>query len=236
MVASSVAVAGIERGRACRDHRPVGSREARGLGLDELVAALGRLDRAALGEDLRPGLARDLQEPERELPVLVEPLGHQLVEAPPRHLAGRHVVHQPRQIIGKRKGSGGRIGDERCAACAAHVGRSRPSQHKLREEEPAFERTQRRRQLQRAQRERAGRRLGEHEFVLVHVADRENARQNGCIGVEHFEKHITREPAGAARREEQRGVRERERITRGREAGDDLAGQQRLDQHRQEGR
>ena len=60
MVASSVAVAGIEAVEPAAITGPSSGGEPRRLRLDQAVAALRRLDRAALGEDRRPGLARDL--------------------------------------------------------------------------------------------------------------------------------------------------------------------------------
>ena len=47
-------------GRAGGDHRPGMRREPRALGLDQQIAPRRRLDRAALLQDRRPGLARDL--------------------------------------------------------------------------------------------------------------------------------------------------------------------------------
>ena len=62
MVASSVAVAGIEPVEPAAITGACAACEPLGFGLDQPVAALGRLDPAALGEDRRPVLARDLQE------------------------------------------------------------------------------------------------------------------------------------------------------------------------------
>ena len=68
---------------------------------DEQIAALGRLDRLMLGENLRPCVARDGEEFECQLPITVDLIGHQPVEPAPVDLARREVVHQPCQIIGE---------------------------------------------------------------------------------------------------------------------------------------
>ena len=105
-------------GRAGGDHRTIGvGGKPRRFCLDQRVAPARSLDGAALGENLRPGLARDLQEFERELPVAVESVGHQLIEAVPGHAAGDHVVDQARKMIGERERRGRVAGDERCLAC-----------------------------------------------------------------------------------------------------------------------
>ena len=61
-------------------------------------------------------LTRDLQEFQRQLPIFVELVRHQIVEPLPRHAARRHVVDQPRQIVGERAGRRRRLGDQRRAA------------------------------------------------------------------------------------------------------------------------
>ena len=114
-------------GRARGDDGPLGVREPRGLRRDQAVAARGRLDRAALLEDGRPCLPRDLQEFQRELPIFVDMIGHQAVEAIPRHLPCRHVVDEPSEIVGKRERGGRAGGDEGRAALRAHLRRRPPT-------------------------------------------------------------------------------------------------------------
>ena len=90
-------------GRAGGDDGRVRGGEAARFRRDEPVAPLRRLDRAAFGEDRGPVLPRDLQELQRDLPILVEMIRHHGVEALPRHLARRHVVEQPGEIVGERE-------------------------------------------------------------------------------------------------------------------------------------
>ena len=73
-------------GRARGDHRAaVRARAAARFRLDQQVAPRRRLDRAALGEMAGQCSRAILQEFERELPVVVVLLGHELVEPVPRH-------------------------------------------------------------------------------------------------------------------------------------------------------
>ncbi len=169
-------------GRAGGDHRSVRVRgKPRRFGLDQRVAARGRLDGAPLGENFRPVLARDLQELERELPVAVERFGHEPVEPVPRHAARGHVVHQPREIVGERERRGGVVGDER--RLAARIGRNLrgPSEHEPRQQQAPFEPAERR-------------------LVLVDVADGDDARQDRRALLGDLEEVIARQPAGAPRR------------------------------------
>ena len=77
-------------GRARRDHRTVVMRgQARGFGLDQQIAPRRRLDpvdarRASSGH----AVLRDVEELQRELPVLVERIRHQPVERAPRRPCG----------------------------------------------------------------------------------------------------------------------------------------------------
>ena len=122
-------------GGAGGDHRPIALfGEPFRLGGDQPVAARRRFDPAALGEHGGPILARDLEEPQRQLPVRVERVRHQFVEPVPRHLPGRHVVDQPRQVVGKRESGGGRVGDQRRARCGAYVRLGRPFAHQFGEQ------------------------------------------------------------------------------------------------------
>src|SRR5262245_64866017 len=56
--------------------------------------------------------SRDLEEIERELPVAVEIVRHQLVEPLPGHAARGHVVHQPGKLVGERERGGRVVGDQ----------------------------------------------------------------------------------------------------------------------------
>ena len=114
-------------GGAGGNDRAVGlARKPRGFGLDQRVAPFRRLDAIAFGKDPRPRLTRDLQKFQRHLPVLVEHVGHEVVEAIPRHAARRHVVDQAREIVGKRARRRGRLRDQRTAARAMHTRANSP--------------------------------------------------------------------------------------------------------------
>ena len=115
------------------DHGAVGlARKPRGFGLDQRVAAPRRFDETALVQDRRPVASREVQELQRELPVLIEEVGHEAVELFPRNVAHRHVVHEPREIVGKRASRGRRLGDERTSARAVDFRRVCPLAHQLR--------------------------------------------------------------------------------------------------------
>ena len=221
-------------GGAGGDHGAAGmGAEPLRLGGDQEVAPLGGLDLAALVEDRRPGLAHDLvQEAQRELPVFVVLAGHQRVELVPRHLARGHVVHQPRQRIGERQRRGRIVGDQRCVAVAADGLRGRPFGDELREQQPAFEAAELVLEIERA---RVGG-VGEHQLVLVDVADRHDARQDRGVGAGHVEEDVARQPAGAPRRQIERGGGERQRIAGVGKALDQRAVAQRRDQRRHERR
>ena len=164
-------------GRARRDDGRIAGREPRGFGRDQKIPAGCGLDRAALGEDRRPGVARDLEKRERELPIRIEPVWHQRVEPAPRHLTGRHVIDQPGEIVGEPQRRGGAVGDQRRAARAVQPGRTRPAQHQPGQQQPALERAKCRRQVERGLRGGTRGDVRKRELVLVDVADGANARQ-----------------------------------------------------------
>ena len=221
-------------GGAGRDHGTAGVRgEPLGFGGDQQVAPLGGLDPAALGEDRRPGVAHDLvQEAQRELPVFVVLARHQRIELVPRHLPRGHVVHQPRQRVGERQRRCRIVGDQRCAALAADRLRRRPSGDELCQQQPALEPAELVGEIERA---RVGD-VGEHQLVLVDVADRDDARQDRGVGAGGVEEEVARQPAGAPCRQVDRGGGERERIAGIGKALDQGAVAQRADQRRHEWR
>ena len=193
-------------GRAGGDHRRIDlARQPRGLGFDERVASFDRLHPVALVKNRRPGPACDLQEAQRELPILVVLFRHQIVEALPRHAARRHVVDQPRQIVGKRAGRRRRLGDERCAARAMKLGRRRPFSDELRQQQAPFHAAERFRQSQRVGGDVAGRGFGERDLILVDIADGDDARQDRRVVFQHSQKGVARQLASAARRQIERG-------------------------------
>ena len=78
--------------------------------------------------------------------------------------------------------------------------------------------------------------VGEHQLVLVDVADRDDARQDRGVGAGHVEEDVARQPAGAPRRQIERGGGERQRIAGVGKALDQGAVAQRRDQRRHERR
>src|SRR6266508_3984883 len=181
-------------GRAGGDHRSSRvSGQPRRFGLDQRVAAFGGLDGAMLGEDLRPRLARDLQEFERELPIAVERLGRQPVELLPRHAARRHIIHEPREIVGERERGGGIGGDERRLAALLRRQTLRPFEHELRQQQAPFEPAECRRQLERVAGQGPGCRLRKYDLILVDVAEGDDARQDRRVSLGHVEEDVARE-------------------------------------------
>jgi hypothetical protein len=80
----------------------------------------------------------------------------------------------------------------------------------LRQQQPAPQAIHRRLDLQRAQPWR--RRLRERQFVLVDVAERDDARQHRGIGIQFIEKDFPRHPPGAPGRQIERRLRQPFRI------------------------
>ncbi len=226
---------GNRAGRTGSDHRRIGfARKPRGFGLDQGVAARGRFDVAALAQDLRPALARELQEFQRQLPERIERLGNEPVEPVPGHAAHGHVVDQAGEIVGERARRGRRLRHERHALRAPYLGCARPGANKLRQQQAALRSAERRRQSERIGGDVAGRHFGKDEFVFVDVANGDNARQDRRVDIERVEKSVARQPAGAPGRQIKRDRGQRERILGAPEA--ELAGHHRFDQRRQKRR
>ena len=167
-----------------------------------------------------------------ELPVLVEMIRHQAVEALPRHLARRHVVDQPREIVGERERRRRVAHDQRRLARRAAPA-VRPGVNEPRQQKAPLEPAERRRQVEGIGGGGAGRHVGEDELVLVDVADRHDARQQRRLDPEHVEEGIAREPAGPPRRQEDGGRGQGERVG-GRQALDQPAVAERAEERRQE--
>jgi hypothetical protein len=219
-----------------RDHRPGPGRQALRLRRDQPVAPLGRLDAAFFREHGRPILARDLEKPQRLLPVFVHVGRHEAVEPIPRHLPHHHVIHQPGQLAGQQQRRRRAVGDQRKIAVAAHLRAGGPFQDQLRQQNLALESADRFRQIERGARGVADRGFGERQLILVDIADRHDARQDRGIAVENIEKDFLRQPAGAPRRQIDRCRRQRQRIGAGLEAQAQPVLHQRFDQRRQERR
>ena len=104
----------------------------------------------------------------------------------------------------------------------------------LRQQQAPFEPAERRRQSQRICGDGARCCFGKGDFILVDIADGDDARQNRRIDLQRFEKGVARQPAGAPRRQIKRDGGERERI--GGEAKAQLAAGDCPDQRRQKWR
>ena len=182
-------------------------REPPGFGLDQLVAPRRRLDPADLAQMIRPGLARDPQEIQRMLPILIELIGDQFVERVPVDAARDHVVHQPRQVAGELQ--------RRCRA-ADHQRRRdrafRPGRNQPRQRQPALELAESWRNFERRCAAILFRLFREAEFVLVDIAERDDARQYRGIRAQYVEKDFARQPPGAPGRQIERRVRKPGRI------------------------
>ena len=189
-------------------------REARGLGAQEMVAPGGRVDEALLGEESRPVLGRDLQEIEGDLEITRVVVGRQPIDRLPADAGDLHVVDEARQIRRELGRVGGRGGDEdgvvraeveELAADAPPPGERQPGQR-----QPARQARDRRRQKQP---------LGvglerriEEVVLLVDVADRQDARQDGRAAAEPLDQRLAERPHRAAGRQEHGRIGERQRI------------------------
>ena len=205
------------------------------FGLDQQVAPRRRLDPRRARAGSRANASRAIcRNSSVLLPVLVEFARHECRRAGPSHLPRRHVVHQPREIVGERERRGRAVGDQRLPASGAQAGRARsisgraaassmrrsspPSASGIRAHRPPLAACRRRRARPRRCRRAARCAAGSAASVLSTVEER-----------------VAREPAGAPRRQVQRRVGERERIV---PAGtrDQPSVAQRADQRRQKRR
>ena len=182
-------------GRARGNHGLVGAGETFCLGIDEKVAPPRGVDHALFGEAFRPIAARDLEEVECELPVFVELVRHKTVELFPVHLAGNSVVDEAREIVSQSKRGSRRIGDQRRTLVGPD--RSGPAHDELCQQQPPLERTNCRRQRQGSfSKVPVG--LREDNLVLVEIAERDDARQDGRL-IECARESIARHAACSPR-------------------------------------
>jgi hypothetical protein len=217
-------------GRTRRDHGTCVARgETSGFGFDEKIPPRRGLDFLNLLEISGPGLARDPQEFERILPVFVELIRHQGVKRVPPDPPCDHVIHQARQIACQRQ--------RRCRP-ADHKRRRdrafRPDRHQPRQRQPALELAKLRRNVER---NCSTQRIGffrEGQFVLVDIAERDDARQQYSSRVQLVEKDLAHQSSGAAGRQIKCGFRQSLRMRPGREIPDQPAIDQRGDDGAQE--
>ncbi len=127
---------------------------------------------------------------------MIEFVRHQSVEALPWHLPGRHIIHQPGEVVGER---------QRRRRMAHHqrrlAGRGRdllgPFQHQPRQQKASLQSAERRRQSEGVGGDIARRHVGEDELVLVDIADGHETGQHRRVDVQNLQKRVTGKPAGA---------------------------------------
>ena len=174
--------------------------QAFGFRIDQEIAPRRRLDLSDFRKICRPGLARDLQELQRELPVLIQRIRHQPVQRLPPDAARDHVVHQPREVAGQR---------QRRSRAADHKRRGTralcPRRHQPRQRQPALQFAKSGRKLQRGGATIGIVLLGESQFVFVDVAERHDAGQQHSLRAEFFQKDFPHQPSGAPGRKVERG-------------------------------
>ena len=185
-----------------------------GLRLQDQIAPLGGVDGAFQLQDGRPDLGQDLQEFQRDLPVLGVFLRHQIGEAVERHAFRMHLIQQPRQFGGQ---TGGLIG---CDALAV-----------LRQDGAAQQQLPAQAGECGGQVERAGQ-AGDFlqrqaQFVRVDVAERAHARQQLRRSARQAEERFAERAAGAAGRQQDAVLGEGQGAAFGLRAGED-AGRQRV--------
>ena len=214
MVASSLAVAGIE---------PVEPAAITGASLpaSRLASASISRSRRSAGSmaprsraQRRPGLARDLQ----EFAARAANRGRDR-PAPARRAGPRRTCRVVMSSIRRARSSASaerrrrRVGDQRRAVRRRAPPANSPMSGSARASSSRRSSgAMRRRQSQRGLGQLAGGRFGEGDLVLVDVAERHDARQDRGVAVERVEEHVARQPAGAPRRQIERGARELERI------------------------
>ena len=113
--------------------------------------------------------------------------------------ARRHVVDQPRQIVGERQRGGRRVGDQRRAVGAAHVGRSAHVTISSASSSAPFERARSGGRSSAASRQLAGRGLAKINLVLVDVAERHDARQDRGLAARAASRNASRASRQARR-------------------------------------
>ena len=177
----------------------------------------------------------DVQESQRELPILIERIRHQPIQRVPVDAARRHVIHQPRQIVCQRQRRGGSANDKRRLRRVARLQLFGPCGDQLRQQQAAVNSLQRGRRIERGE-VGAGGGLREFEFVLVDVAERHDTRQQHGVGAQNIEKDFPRHAPGAPGRQIERRLRQPLRMRTRVEAIDQPAIDQRGDDRAQKWR
>ncbi len=209
--------------------------QPRGFRLDQQVAPRRRLDLAVCLKNPGPGILGDVEELQRELPVLVERIGYQPVKRAPFDPTGDHVVHQTRQIVGQRQRRCRTADHKRGLRGIARPDLLRPCRDQLRQQQAALQALHRWRRFQRAQ-PRFGSGLCECQLVFIDIAECDDARQQHGVGFQLVEKDFPRHAPGAAGRQIESCLRQFFRVCAGLEAFDQPAIDQRADNGAQERR
>ena len=182
MVASSLAVAGIEpvEPAAITGASLVG--EALGLGLDQSVAPLGRLDGVPLGEEFAPARVDEFEEVERLLASIRRgppaPACRDCPRAPGAWSCRPSAAPARRRAPARPPAywrSAARLAPGAMAAAHAEI--------EFGQRQPPLQRAEGRRQRERGFREVAGGGFGKGDFVFVEIAERDDARQDGGVGL-----------------------------------------------------
>ncbi len=223
-------------GRSGGDHRPVALHgEPFRLGGDQQVAARRRLDPAVRGEQRGPGLARDLEEPQRQLAS-----SGRIASGTSSSSRSHGTCRVAMSSISRARSSAsasaaaGELATSGAPVAVRTSGAVRPLAHQFGEQHAPLEPAEALGQRERIGGKLARRHAGERDLVLVDVAERDDARQDRGVTLEQIEKAVAHQPAGAPGRQIERRVRERERIAGGGEAFDQPAGRQRAEQRRHE--
>ena len=201
MAASSAAVAGTEPVEPAAMTGPGAPRSASRarLGADQQVAPRPRIEQAFLGEIVRPGARRDLQELQRDLPVAGEIGGH--ARPQPRPCLGRdadlvdEAARASRRAAQRRRARPERPAPRRGVPAAARTSAPDQPSTSLVKHELTFHRADGGRKLDRI--EAVG-----GEIVLVDIAERADRAAGaaaGRAGRENFRGWRGRRAASADR-------------------------------------
>ena len=109
----------IGAGRADRHHRARIARHRFNGARDQRLLARGRVDKAALGLNMGPGLDRNVEKIERDAPIIVE-FAAEIVEPAPSDIFNDHFIDQSRQFAGQAPGVGGMSGDQQRFGSVTH--------------------------------------------------------------------------------------------------------------------
>ena len=195
--------------------------QAPGFRRDQEIAPGRGLDPVDLGKMAGPGDARDAQELERVLPILIELVRHEAVERAPVDPARDHVVDQACEVRSQCQCRGGTADHQRRQHRALG-----PGGDELRQRQSPLQFAEPRWNVERRCTGKLFAFVRESEFVLVDVAERDDARQHHRIRLHLVEEDLADHAHGAPRRQVQRGIRKPRRLLARLESGDQPAVEQ----------